>query len=42
MGFAGEVKLYTGAHENDFDNFGIKILVKYRDNQPLQVSSITY
>ena len=37
MGFAGEVQLHEGSHENDFDNYGIKILVKYRDSEPLQV-----
>ena len=37
MGFAGGVQLHTGSHENDFDNYGIKILVKYRDTEPLQV-----
>ena len=38
MGFAGEVALSTGAHEDDFENYGIKIRVKYRDNEPLQVN----
>ena len=37
MGFAGEVALSTGAYEDDFENYGIKIRVKYRDNEPLQV-----
>jgi len=36
MGFAGAVELHTGNHLNDFDNYGIKILVKYRDSEPLQ------
>ena len=36
MGFAGEVSLKTGSHENDFDNYGIRIRVKYRDSEPLQ------
>jgi len=36
MGFAGAVELFTGKHENDFDNYGIKILVKYRNTEPLQ------
>jgi len=36
MGFAGQVELYTGKNENDFDNYGIKILVKYRDHEVLQ------
>ena len=37
MGFAGEVALSRGSHEEDFENYGIKIRVKYRDNEPLQV-----
>ena len=37
MGFAGEVTLSKGSHEDDFENYGIKIRVKYRDNEPLQV-----
>ena len=37
MGFAGEVTLSRGSHEDDFENYGIKIRVKYRDNEPLQV-----
>jgi len=36
MGFAGEVALKTGSHEDDFENYGIIIRVKYRDNEPLQ------
>lgn len=36
MGFAGDVVLDTGTHENDFSNMGIDILVKYRDSLPLQ------
>lgn len=36
MGFAGQVELYTGKNENDFDNYGIKVLVKYRDHEVLQ------
>ena len=36
MGFAGEVQLHTGEHENDFENYGIDILVKFRDREPLQ------
>ena len=39
MGFAGAVELHTGKHETDFDNYGIKILVKYRDTEPLKVAS---
>ena len=38
MGFAGEVSLSKGAHEDDFEHYGIKIKVKYRDNEPLQVN----
>ena len=26
-------------NENDFDNYGIKILVKYRDHEVLQVTN---
>ena len=37
MGFAGEVALSRGSYEEDFENYGIKIRVKYRDNEPLQV-----
>ena len=40
MGFAGEVSLSKGAHEDDFEHYGIKIKVKYRDNEPLQVNLI--
>ena len=36
MGFAGEVGLDCGNHENDFENYGIKIKVKYREQEPLQ------
>ncbi|TRY78509.1 hypothetical protein TCAL_08127 [Tigriopus californicus] len=36
MGFAGAVELSQGTHENDYQNFGIEIMVKYRSNQPLQ------
>lgn len=36
MGFAGVVELSQGTHENDYHNFGIEIMVKYRSNQPLQ------
>ena len=35
MGFAGEVGLRRGNHENDFENFGISIRVKFRDAEPL-------
>ena len=37
MGFAGEVTLSRGSYDDDFENYGIKIRVKYRDNEPLQV-----
>ena len=37
MGFSGMVKLHKGRHENDFDNYGIKIFVKYRDRDGFQV-----
>ena len=36
MGFAGDVILSQGDGENDFANFGIEILVKYRSTEPLQ------
>jgi hypothetical protein len=36
MGFAGEVQLHRGNSENDFANYGINILVKFRENMPLQ------
>jgi chromosome segregation ATPase len=36
MGYAGEVQLHQGSSENDFANYGIDILVKFRDNMPLQ------
>lgn len=36
MGFAGMVELGKGEHINDFANYGIDILVKFRDNVPLQ------
>jgi len=36
MGFAGQVELHTGEHPNDFENYGVNILVKYRDTEPLQ------
>jgi len=37
MRCAGEVMLYTGEGENqdDFENYGIKIRVKYRSAEPL-------
>jgi len=36
MGFAGRVCIHTGKHDNDFDNYGIKIQVKYRDSDDYQ------
>ena len=36
MGFAGMVQLGRGEHLNDFSNYGIDILVKFRENVPLQ------
>jgi len=36
MGFVGRVDLTDGNGNNDFDNYGIKILVKYRETEPLQ------
>ena len=33
MGFAGDVALSRGQHQNDFANYGIDILVKYRDDE---------
>ena len=36
LGFAGEVGLSAGHHVNDFENYGIKIRVKFRDCEPLQ------
>ena len=36
MGYAGEIKLNRGNFENDFANYGVEILVKFRENMPLQ------
>ena len=36
LGFAGQVELHRGKHEYDFENYGVNILVKYRDTEPLQ------
>ena len=36
MGFAGMVELGSGDHINDFANYGIDVLVKFRENVPLQ------
>ena len=35
MRCAGEVMLYTGDYQNDFENYGIKIRVQYRSEEPL-------
>ena len=37
MGFAGEIALDKGTHELDFKNYGIKILVKWRDSEDLKL-----
>ena len=37
MGFAGEIALDKGTHELDFKNYGIKILVKWRDTEDLKL-----
>jgi hypothetical protein len=37
LDFAGEVRLTHGAHDNDFENYGLKIFVTYREREPLQV-----
>ena len=36
MGFAGEVKLNRGQHDDDFNNYGFDVLVKFREKLPLQ------
>ncbi|MES1904915.1 MAG: Structural maintenance of chromosomes protein 5 [Paramarteilia canceri] len=36
LGYAGEVLLDIPSNQDDFANYGIKIMVKYRDNEPLQ------
>ena len=36
LGFAGQVELHRGKHDYDFENYGVNILVKYRDTEPLQ------
>ena len=40
LGFAGEVGLSAGQHENDFENYGLRLRVKFRDSEPLQ--ELTY
>lgn len=42
MGCAGEVELVAGENPDDFNEYGIKIRVKYRDNVPLQELSRHY
>ena len=36
MGFAGEVVLNTGQHEDDFSNYGFDVNVKFRDKLKLE------
>jgi chromosome segregation ATPase len=36
MGFAGSVILHQGDHELDFKNYGLQILVKFRNKDSLQ------
>lgn len=36
MGCAGEVLLHTGNSEHDYDNYGLRIRVKFRPNEGLQ------
>ncbi|XP_006816752.1 structural maintenance of chromosomes protein 5-like, partial [Saccoglossus kowalevskii] len=36
MGCAGEVDLYKGENEDDFDKYGIRIRVKFRKNESLR------
>jgi len=42
MGFAGEIGLKAGQHENDFENYGIVVRVKYRDTEPLKELTATH
>ena len=39
MGFAGEIALDKGQHSLDFKNYGIKILVKFRNSESLKLLS---
>lgn len=41
MGFAGEVTLKKGNHDLDFQNYGLEILVKFRESEKLQKFSGT-
>ena len=34
--YFSQVLLHRGKFENDFDNYGVDIMVKYRDREPLQ------
>ena len=36
MGYAGHIQLDRGKFENDFAHYGIEVLVKFRENMPLQ------
>ena len=36
MGFAGEVVLHKGNSDLDLANYGLKILVKFREEEALQ------
>ena len=42
MGFAGEIALDKGQHSLDFKNYGIKILVKFRNTESLKLLSSRY
>ena len=37
MGYAGEVGLDKGDGDLDFKNYGLKIMVKFRDRESLQL-----
>ena len=39
MGYAGEIALDKGQHSLDFKNYGIKILVKFRNTESLKLLS---
>jgi len=36
MGYAGDVVLEKGKHENDFKNYGIDVMVKFRPEEPMR------
>jgi chromosome segregation ATPase len=42
LDFAGEVRLAHGTHDNDFENYGLKIFVTFREREPLQVMSLSH